>query len=309
MAGGRVRARAGSPGRLRAPEASKAQSGASVSAKGASTGAGTSIGKRLLTAAVGIPILYFSIKSGPVWLTFAIVGVCAALAAWEACGLLTTPQRRPLTLFAMAGSVLVSVPFLVPAVPFALPLVLVLAVTLLGAAALRRELSEQVEASLATLFVVLFVGLPLGFLTALRATPDQEMGRDLLVLLLVIVWLGDTAAMYVGSLLGRHRLAPRISPRKSVEGAAAGIVAGSLAGLLAHYWWFHRLPIGHALAIGALVGLAGIGGDLAESVLKRAAGAKDSSALLPGHGGFLDRIDSLLFAGPVLYYYYQALLR
>jgi len=270
---------------------------------------GASIGKRLLTAAVGIPILYFSIKAGPVWLTFVLVGACAALASWEACGLLTTPQRRPMSAIAMAGSVLLPAPFLVPSIPLALPLVVVLALTLAGSAAFRRELPEQVEASLATVFVVIFVGFPLGFLTALRATPDEEMGRDLLVLLLVIVWLGDTAAMYVGSMIGRHRLAPRISPGKSVEGAIAGIVAGSLAGLLAHFWWFHRLPIGHALAIGALVGCAGIAGDLAESVLKRAAGAKDSSHLLPGHGGFLDRIDSLLFAGPVLYYYYQALLR
>jgi phosphatidate cytidylyltransferase len=92
-----------------------------------------------------------------------------------------------------------------------------------------------------------------------------------------------------------------------VEGAVAGVAAGSLAGLLAHFWWFHRLPIGHALAIGALVGLAGIGGDLAESVLKRAAGAKDSSHLLPATA--VSRTGSIGFlAGPVLYYY-QALLR
>jgi phosphatidate cytidylyltransferase len=295
---------------LPAPDAAGTAPSASPVAEGrASTVARTSIVKRLLTAAVGIPILYFSIKSGPVWLTFALVGGCAALAAWEACGLLTTPQRRPLTPIAMAGSVLLPAPFLVPGLPLALPLLLVLAATLVASTALRHELVEQVEASLATIFVVVFVGFPLGFLTALRATPDEEMGRDLLVLLLVVVWLGDTAAMYVGSMIGRHRLAPRISPHKSVEGAVAGVVAGSLAGLVAHFWWFHRLPIGHALTIGALVGLAGIGGDLAESVLKRAAGAKDSSSLLPGHGGFLDRIDSLLFAGPVLYYYYQALIR
>ena len=293
---------------MRAPDAAEAAPGATT-ARAVSAGSGSSILKRLLTAAVGIPILYFSIKECPVWVTFGLVGACAALASWEACGLLRTPLRRPLSPIAMAGSVLLPVPFLVPRIPLALPLVAVLAVTLIGASLFRRELSEQVEASLATVFVVLFVGFPLGFLTALRATPDEEMGRDLLVLLLVVVWVGDTAAMYVGSMFGRRRLAPRISPRKSVEGAVAGVVAGSLAGLLAHYWWFHRLPIGHALAIGALVGLAGIGGDLAESVLKRAAGAKDSSRLLPGHGGFLDRIDSLLFAGPVLYYYYQALLR
>ena len=137
---------------------------------------------------------------------------------------------------------------------------------------------------------------------------DEEMGRDLLVLLLVIIWIGDTAAMYVGSLRGRNRLAPRISPGKSIEGAVAGVVAGVAAALLAHVWWFQRLPVGHAVIIGLLLGIAGIAGDLAESILKRAAGAKDSSAILPGHGGMLYRVDSLLIAGPALYYYYLALL-
>src|SRR5206468_11565498 len=93
-----------------------------------------------------------------------------------------------------------------------------------------------------------------------------------------------------------------------VEGAAAGIAGGVLGAILAHFWWFHRLPILHAIAIGVLLQVVGIGGDLAESGFKRAAGSKDSSSLLPGHGGFLDRIDSLLFPRPALYYYYVALL-
>src|SRR5262245_31999320 len=103
--GGRARARAGSPGRLQAHEAA-GEARMAAAARGASAGAGSSIIKRLLTAAVAIPILYVSIKSGPVWVTFALVGVCAALAAREACALLTTPQRRPLSAVAMAGSML-----------------------------------------------------------------------------------------------------------------------------------------------------------------------------------------------------------
>jgi phosphatidate cytidylyltransferase len=153
------------------------------------------------------------------------------------------------------------------------------------------------------------VGLPLGFLTGLRTMDDEEMGRDLIVLLLVVIWVGDTAAMYAGSLVGRHRLAPRISPKKSIEGAVAGVLGGIGGALLAHVWWFHRLPVLHAVVIGVVLGVVGIAGDLSESILKRAAGAKDSSAILPGHGGILDRIDSLLFAGPALYYYYLLFLR
>ena len=267
------------------------------------------LAKRLLTAAIGIPILWLAIKKGPVWVCFGLVEACAALAAREACVLLRTGTRRPLAPLAMLGSVAVAIPFLFPRVPFALPIVAVLGAVLLASILFRDTIEEQVEASIGTLFAVLFAGLPLGFITGLRADSDEEMGRDLVVLLLAVIWIGDTAAMYVGSVAGRHRLAPRLSPRKSVEGAMAGVLGAIGAAVLAHFWWFQRLPIPHAVALGALLGIMGIGGDLAESALKRAAGAKDSSSILPGHGGLLDRIDSLLFAGPALYYYYQALFR
>jgi phosphatidate cytidylyltransferase len=103
-------------------------------------------------------------------------------------------------------------------------------------------------------------------------------------------------------------MAPVVSPKKTWEGAAGGVL-GSVAGaLVAHAWFFNRLPVGHAVALGVLLCGAGILGDLAESMLKRAAGVKDSSALLPGHGGVLDRVDSLLVAAPVLYYYWGVFL-
>jgi phosphatidate cytidylyltransferase len=275
--------------------------------------------KRLLTAAVGIPVLFLVIKQGPVWICFALVSTCAALAAREACLLLATTGRRPSTGLAMAGSVLVAAPFLGERGTLVLPFsnleitpALIL-IGLVGAAlfvsAIGRDLPRAVEGAIATLFVIVFVGLPLGYLTGLRAMDDEEMGRDLLVLLLAIIWVGDTAAMYAGRVLGRHKLAPRISPGKSIEGAVAGVLAGAGAAWAAHIWWFRRLPLEHALIIGVILGVVGIAGDLAESILKRAAGAKDSSSILPGHGGMLDRIDSLLFAGPALYYYYQAWLQ
>ena len=279
--------------------------------------------QRISTAAVGIPILYLLIKKGPPWGFFALASVCAGLAAKEACALLRGPGRSPLDGLAIAGAVATGLPFLLAGSPawtgflppsasallLPLILILVLAAILLAAVRARDTLREVVEASMGTVFAILFVGLPLGFLTGLRAMDDEEMGRDLLLLLLVTIWIGDTFAMVAGSWLGRHRLAPRISPGKSVEGAVAGVAGSVGASLLAHVWWFQRLEAAHAVAIGLLLGIVGILGDLAESVLKRAAGTKDSSAILPGHGGMLDRVDSLLFAGPALYYYYLAVLR
>ena len=103
-------------------------------------------------------------------------------------------------------------------------------------------------------------------------------------------------------------MAPRLSPNKSWEGAIGGLAAAIGGGLLAHFWFFQRLPLVHAVVLGLLLGSAGIVGDLVESMIKRAAGAKDSSRLLPGHGGIMDRLDSLMFASPVLYYYYLVVL-
>ena len=280
--------------------------------------------KRLLTAAVGIPVLLAVIKIGPAWLWFVVVALCAALATREACALLRRPGRRPLTALAMTASVLLASPLLLArtlavepergagagaAILFGLPLMLALVATVLASALTRDSMEEMVDTAMTTLFPVMFVGLPSGFLTGLRVAAEDETGRDLVILLLVVVWVGDTAAYYGGSLLGRHPLSPRISPRKTVEGAVAGLAGGVGAAILAHYWWFRALPLPHAIAIGLVLGAVGIGGDLAESILKRAAGSKDSSSMLPGHGGMLDRIDSLLFAGPALYYYYLIVLR
>jgi phosphatidate cytidylyltransferase len=147
------------------------------------------------------------------------------------------------------------------------------------------------------LFPVLYLGLPIGSMIALRA----EWGREVLFLLMLAVMVSDTAQYYSGRAFGRHLLAPVISPKKTIEGAAGGFVFGALLLVVVGHWWLPGLP----LALRALLGVAlvalGIAGDLFESMLKRSAGVKDSSALIPGHGGVLDRIDALLFAAPVYY--------
>jgi len=130
-----------------------------------------------------------------------------------------------------------------------------------------------------------------------------EEGRLWILFTLVVVYCGDTTAFYVGRTWGRKKLAPEISPGKTVEGGA-GVVGGSIAGaLFFKFFFFPQLPVPHALALAAGVGIIGQLGDLFESLLKRSAQVKDSGSLIPGHGGLLDRIDSVLFAGPLVYYY------
>ena len=259
---------------------------------------------RVLTAAALLPLLWLSIKWAPAWSFYAMVGLVMAIAAWECYTLLEARGSRPLRILGLAGCLSVTWSFAYggPRMAPALPLVIVTITAIAGAMWRRSDPAAMLETASSTLFPVVFVGLTLGYPVALRALPGED-ATDLLLLLVVCVMAGDIAAFYFGSRFGRHRMAPVVSPKKSWEGAAAGVAASIGGAIVAHFWFYHRLPIVHAVALGALLASAGIVGDLAESMVKRAAGAKDSSGILPGHGGLLDRTDSLLFAGPVLYYY------
>jgi phosphatidate cytidylyltransferase len=113
----------------------------------------------------------------------------------------------------------------------------------------------------------------------------------------------DTGAYYVGRAIGKHKLAPNISPGKTWEGVIGGMASGLLMATLAHYWFFRDFPLKWMLPLAAVMVIVGILGDLTESAMKRGAGAKDAAKLLPGHGGLLDRLDSLLFNAPLIYYF------
>ena len=142
---------------------------------------------------------------------------------------------------------------------------------------------------------LLYCSLLLGFMVLLP--------REAIFVLFGIIWAGDTAAYYSGRALGRRKLAPRISPMKTMEGAAGGLIASVVVGVLLGQWLLEETT-GNLVTVSLLCAIAGQIGDLAESALKRSAGVKDSSAILPGHGGILDRLDSLLFAAPVFYLFF-----
>jgi phosphatidate cytidylyltransferase len=125
-----------------------------------------------------------------------------------------------------------------------------------------------------------------------------------LLFTLVLVWVGDTAAYFVGRSIGRFRMAPTLSPKKTWEGAAANLIGSVLVAIIAQRWII-EVPVRHLIAMAALANIAGQAGDLLESSYKRSAGMKDSGTLLPGHGGMLDRIDALVLAAPVVWYYFN----
>jgi phosphatidate cytidylyltransferase len=175
---------------------------------------------------------------------------------------------------------------------------------LLGVTALtlwtKRPLVEALPAAGISSSALLLVAFPLSFAVRLHGLSAE--GPRLLLFALVITWAGDTVAYFVGRAVGKHPLAPHLSPKKTWEGAMAS-VAGSLLVGYGFSWWLNA-PVPHLLAMAGVGNLAGQAGDLLESAYKRSAGVKDSGALLPGHGGILDRIDALILAIPTVWYYW-----
>jgi phosphatidate cytidylyltransferase len=146
-------------------------------------------------------------------------------------------------------------------------------------------------------FAPLYIGLPLGLLAATRWT----LGREAALLLIATVAVSDSLQYYSGRMLGRHLLAPLISPKKTIEGAIGGFVGAALSLAVIGHWWLPQMGLPARVMLGLALAAVGIVGDLFESLLKRSVDMKDASAIIPGHGGVLDRIDALLFAAPVYY--------
>lgn len=168
-----------------------------------------------------------------------------------------------------------------------------------------QDLTKSLTSAAGTMFGVLYIAVLGGYLIALRLVEDKglSLSAKLISLFFLIVFAGDTGAYYTGRSFGKHKLAPRISPGKTVEGLLGGLVANMLAVVIAHFTFFPELNLVTALPLSLLMGGLGVIGDLCESMLKRGSHVKDAAHLIPGHGGVLDRLDSILFNAPVLYYY------
>jgi len=262
------------------------------------------LARRLGTALVTLPAILAALFRGPRWLGLAIVASALAVGLYEFFGLLRARGIRPLRL---VGLVVAAALFLDVAAPgwYPAPFVPLGALLLLTFTLRRGGDVEAVSAAAATLLGAVYLGALGGTIAALFVLPPAGEGAWRLTLLLAIQVFSDSFAFFVGHAFGRHRLAPAVSPGKSVEGALGGLLGGVLAALAVRHLGLPHLPLAHAVALGAAVAAVGIVGDLDESLLKRWAGVKDSGRLFPGHGGMLDRLDSLLFGAPVLYYYFQ----
>ena len=284
--------------------------------------------KRVLTAVVLIPLVLLVLFKAPMWLFTLVVGAVAMCAAWEYLGLVKALRLHPLTIATLAACVIVfSVAALwerLPWATFGLSFFLSLfALFLFFPLALRQTDFDSAFVSASTNSVVIpYIVWPLLALCIIRS---RLSGIFLIIFLFAVVWCGDIFAYYAGRAFGKHKLAPRTSPGKTWEGAIASFI-GSV--FLAHIlfvdnrqvmealysWRVAPSPAGlieadkhirliHGVVLGGFVNVSAQVGDLVESMIKRNANVKDSGTLLPGHGGILDRIDALLFAIPVLFFY------
>ena len=267
---------------------------------------------RVLSAIVFLPILFAALWIGaPVWFSaIAAAGILLGLYEYyrlasrggEVQGL--TAAAATLAAFYFGWQELI--------VAIIAALVIVEMLAQLFTRAKDEDFSEMLPAAATKVFGVLYVAVLGGYIIAIRVIESQkipQLAAKLLTLFFIVVFAGDTGAYYTGRALGRRRLAPRVSPGKTVEGAIGGLLGNVVAALIVHFTFFPELKIVHAVPLALVMGGLGIAGDLCESMLKRGASAKDAGQLIPGHGGLLDRLDSMLFNAPLLYYFYLVFLK
>jgi phosphatidate cytidylyltransferase len=257
---------------------------------------------RLLTAAVVVPLLLLLLYRGPAWGLYLLILPASLIGTYELLAMTHEGDRVSQGLgLVLAGASSAAIYFgsdsrylitVLAVVPVAGPLL-----TLVRLGDIRTAGLRAVTMSMAPLFV----SVPLAWLAIVRR--DVPGGPSYVVMTLMFAWFSDTGGYFAGRFLGKHKLYEAVSPKKTVEGAVGGLGGSLIGGLLAHFWFLPTIALAHVVPLALVAGAFGQAGDLGESLVKRSMGVKDSGAIVPGHGGILDRIDALLLTSTVVYLY------
>lgn len=271
---------------------------------------------RLLTAAIALPIIIASIVlpayfPETMWLFVAIAGFALAAGLFEFYSLTKKLELKADAAIGYLGAAALFIGFVFDA-PAKAPDLLILTIVAAVIAVLitqmfrfRKDFTKMLTGIGVTLFGVFYVAFLGGFLVATRVgfeTP-ANLSTHLLAFFFLVIFGSDAGAYFAGRALGKHKLAPAISPGKTVEGLIGGIVAAAGFAALSTWWFFPELPYKWSIPLAIVLAVVGVLGDLCESAMKRGSNTKDAASILPGHGGLLDRLDSLLFGAPILYYF------
>jgi phosphatidate cytidylyltransferase len=257
--------------------------------------------KRWITGIIALPFLVFFIVKGGVYFAV-LVGVVCLLSLWEYFSIVTGSNVKTVSAVMLVGLIVGALVIFSASIGSLNLILSIIAINLIVCSLISvwqyktspnilETIKKQVQG-------IIYIPLLLSFLVLLR---NQADGVIWIFFTLAVIFAGDTSAYYFGSYLGRHKLCPAVSPGKTIEGSIGGIAANLVVGSVVKLFFLTQLPWVHCLVLSAAMGIAGQAGDLFESMLKRSSHTKDSGSLLPGHGGFLDRIDALLFAAPVVF--------
>ncbi len=271
---------------------------------------------RLLTAAIALPIIIASIVlpayfPDTVWLFVGIAGFALAAGLFEFYSLTKKLELKADAAIGYLGSAALFIGFVFDAPAKAPDLliatvgVMIIAVLISQTFRFQKDFTKMLTGIGVTMLGVFYVAFLGGFLVATRIgfeTP-ANLSTHLLAFFFLVIFGSDAGAYFAGRALGKHKLAPAISPGKTVEGLIGGIVAAAAFAALATWWFFPELPYKWSILLAIVLAIVGVLGDLCESAMKRGSNTKDAASILPGHGGLLDRLDSLLFGAPILYYF------
>ncbi len=259
--------------------------------------------QRVYPALIFAPLFYIFVRYLPPIAFFILIFIVASLAFWEFTKVTLPTPPSPLAMIGWIGSVGVVLAFMqgtTTILYFAIITSIIMALLLtfmFVPQQLKRFLSNPIGISP---FGIGYISICLGHLLFIR---KLESGDLLIFFVILVTWAADTGGYYIGASIGRRPISPRLSPKKTIEGFMAGMIFSIVLAVISHFWFLPLLRIQDCIIIGILLTCVGLLGDLAESAFKRSAGVKDSGALIPGHGGILDRIDSLLLTAPAFYYY------
>ena len=258
--------------------------------------------KRELTALIAAPLAIWIVGWANPYVFDAAIALIAALALYEFLVLGTRKGYRIPVVLCIAIMLFIVAAFILESVSVEMGVFVALLLIPASYVVSRGDLEDALPSSAIAILATLYVGMLGGSL--IRLHDDFTDGAKLVFFLLLVVWLGDAGAYYFGRTFGKHKLSPRISPKKTVEGLIGGVATSIATALIIHFTFFRNFPLVHTIIAGTILSVAGVVGDLAESMWKRSADVKDSGTLIPGHGGFLDRFDSIFYTTPILYAYW-----